>query len=220
MNIRHHPDDATLVAYTAGAVSEGMSLVVAAHLDLCPQCRARVRDATDLGGALLTGLDPAPLGDGALAAALARIDAGSRWGARTGEAPPAPLCLRSPRDPGALAAGGVGPDPLARPGPRDQTLSLPRGGQRRRHGAAAGHCTRHRPAPPRPRRDRADPGLARVLRRRDRSLPGRDLADLDPGVQHQPVADTQTPCVCLIATDARLRFSGVLGRLFQPLVGI
>jgi len=47
-----------------------------------------------------------------------------------------------------------------------------------------------------------------------------DLADLDPSAKHQPVADTDRPCMCLIATDARLRFSGVLRRLFQPLVGI
>ncbi|HSQ07447.1 MAG TPA: hypothetical protein VLM84_07140, partial [Chromatiaceae bacterium] len=47
-----------------------------------------------------------------------------------------------------------------------------------------------------------------------------DLADLDPSAKHQPVADTDRPGICLLATDARLRFSGVLGRLFQPLVGI
>ena len=46
-----------------------------------------------------------------------------------------------------------------------------------------------------------------------------DLADLDPSIQHQPVADTDAHCVCLIATDARLRFTGVLRRMLQPLVG-
>ena len=83
MSIRHHPDDATLVAYAAGAVTEGISLVVAAHLDLCPQCRARVRDATDLGvrpGAdgpafTLAFLDP-PYGRGLGATALACLREG------------------------------------------------------------------------------------------------------------------------------------------------
>ena len=48
-----------------------------------------------------------------------------------------------------------------------------------------------------------------------------DLADLAPSAQHQPVADTDTPC---ISPDRHRRAGcaspGVLGRLFQPLVGI
>jgi len=47
-----------------------------------------------------------------------------------------------------------------------------------------------------------------------------DLADLDASVNHQPVADTDQPCICLIATDQRLKFSGALNRMLQPLVGI
>ena len=47
-----------------------------------------------------------------------------------------------------------------------------------------------------------------------------DLADLDSSVHHQPIADTDKPCVCLIATDQRLKFSGALNRMMQPLVGI
>jgi putative transcriptional regulator len=47
-----------------------------------------------------------------------------------------------------------------------------------------------------------------------------DLADLDDSVSHQPVADTNEPCICLIATDERLRFTGMFSRLIQPLVGL
>jgi putative transcriptional regulator len=47
-----------------------------------------------------------------------------------------------------------------------------------------------------------------------------DLADLDDSVCHKPVADTDQPCICLIATDERLRFSGVLGRMLRPFIGI
>jgi putative transcriptional regulator len=47
-----------------------------------------------------------------------------------------------------------------------------------------------------------------------------DLADLDSSAHHQPVADTGEPCICLIATDDRLRFSSVFSRMLQPLVGI
>ena len=47
-----------------------------------------------------------------------------------------------------------------------------------------------------------------------------DLADLDPSVDHQPVSDGEEPCICLIATDDRLHFSGAFSRMLQPLIGI
>ena len=50
MTLIHHADDATLMAYAAGAVTEGFSLVIAAHLEQCPRCRNRVADAESLGG--------------------------------------------------------------------------------------------------------------------------------------------------------------------------
>jgi len=56
MNLRHHLDDATLMAYAAGAVTEGFSLVIAAHLELCGRCRDRVAEAEALGGRLLDSL--------------------------------------------------------------------------------------------------------------------------------------------------------------------
>ena len=218
MNIRHHPDDATLVAYAAGTVTEGISLVVAAHLELCPQCRARVREATDLGGALLAGLDPAPLGEGALAAALALIDAQG-----DPEPPPHPR----PRSVGGLPAtlapwlpAGLDGAPWRALVPGIRHFRFPGVDS----GAGTVRLLAIAPGTALPHHGHGGTELTLVLRGSFADEIGRfqagDLADLDPSVQHQPVADTDTPCVCLIATDARLRFSGVLGRLFQPLVGI
>jgi putative transcriptional regulator len=218
MNIRHHPDDSTLVAYAAGAVTEGISLVVAAHLELCPQCRARVQEATDLGGVLLAGLDPAPMGEGALAAALARIEADI-------EGEPAPP--HTPRAVDGLPAtlvpwlpAGLDRVPWRALVPGIRHFRFPGvdsgGGTVRLLAIAPGTALPHH--------GHGGTELTLVLRGSfadeiGRFAPG-DLADLDPSIQHQPVADTDTPCICLIATDARLRFSGVVGRLFQPLVGI
>jgi putative transcriptional regulator len=218
MNIRHHPDDSTLVAYAAGAVTEGISLVVAAHLELCPQCRARVRDATDLGGVLLAGLDPTTVGEGALAAALARIEADI-------EGEPAPPL--KPRAVDGLPAtlvpwlpAGLDRVPWRALVPGIRHFRFPGvdsgGGTVRLLAIAPGTALPHH--------GHGGTELTLVLRGSfadeiGRFAPG-DLADLDPSIQHQPVADTDTPCICLIATDARLRFSGVVGRLFQPLVGI
>ena len=47
-----------------------------------------------------------------------------------------------------------------------------------------------------------------------------DVADLDDQVKHQPIVDTEQECICLIATDAPLQFTGFMGRLAQPFIGL
>lgn len=74
MTIMHHPDEGALVAYASGASDEAVSLVIAAHLTLCPQCRGAVAVAEVAGGSLLSGLAPAPLSDDALKSVLSRLD--------------------------------------------------------------------------------------------------------------------------------------------------
>jgi putative transcriptional regulator len=218
MSIRHHPDDATLVGYAAGALSEGISLVVAAHLELCPQCRARVRDGCDLGGALMAGSAGAPLRDGALAAALARIDT---------EPEPEPIRAPRPRTVAGLPAtldrwlpAGLDGVPWRALVPGIRHFRFPGVDS----GAGTVRLLAIAPGTALPHHGHGGTELTLILSGSFADEIGRfqagDLADLDPSVQHQPVADTDRPCVCLIATDARLRFSGVLGRLFQPLVGI
>jgi len=47
-----------------------------------------------------------------------------------------------------------------------------------------------------------------------------DIADLDNDDVHQPVVDTHEPCIALIATHSPVRYTGVLGKIMQPFVGI
>jgi putative transcriptional regulator len=42
-----------------------------------------------------------------------------------------------------------------------------------------------------------------------------DVEIADSGVQHIPVADIHEDCICLAVTDAPLRFTGFLPRIFQ-----
>lgn len=44
-----------------------------------------------------------------------------------------------------------------------------------------------------------------------------DIADLDSGVEHQPVTVPGTACICVSALDAPLRFPGWLAQRLQPL---
>ena len=53
MTISHHPGEALLLDYASGALGEGWSLAIAAHLALCPDCRRLQADMEAIGGALL-----------------------------------------------------------------------------------------------------------------------------------------------------------------------
>jgi putative transcriptional regulator len=53
----------------------------------------------------------------------------------------------------------------------------------------------------------------------DRFGPG-DVELADAATEHRPVAEDWDDCICLAASDARLRFKGLLPRLAQPLLRI
>lgn len=220
-SIHHHPDDATLMSYSAGALTEGFNLVIAAHLEFCPHCRQRAREAEAVGGALLEALPAAPATSTGLAQVWDKID--------QQPAPhpqPQPKTIRSPRDDGM---------------PRVLEEYLPHGLSGinwrrlvpgiRQHvfqglDSAAGTVRLFAIAPGTsiPQHSHGGSELTLVLKGSygdeiGRFSPG-DLADLDDAVQHQPVADTAEPCICLIATDDKLKFPDVFSRMLQPLVGI
>jgi putative transcriptional regulator len=47
-----------------------------------------------------------------------------------------------------------------------------------------------------------------------------DLAEHDEQDRHEPAVAGDEECLCLIATEAPLRFTGLVPRLMQPLFGI
>ena len=75
MKPTHHIDDATLLSYSAGALPAALVVVASAHLERCPECRDRLLDADQIGGALMQQqrVDTPPAED-ARAAMLALLD--------------------------------------------------------------------------------------------------------------------------------------------------
>lgn len=47
-----------------------------------------------------------------------------------------------------------------------------------------------------------------------------DIADLDDEIEHRPVADEMSGCICLIASERKARFKGLIARLMQPFIGV
>jgi putative transcriptional regulator len=219
--IQHHPSDATLVAYAAGSTVEGISLVVACHLAFCAACREMVVEAEAIGGGLLDDLDPASLDASARDEMLALLDA-------PGVAQPALPAVVDPSMPGPLTrylAGRNGRGVAALPwrplwpGIRHVNL-LPRDAK-----GANLRLLRIAPGSAMPHHGHNGTELTLVLEGSFADEIGRftrgDVAEVDVEIEHRPVVDSAEACVCLIATDAPLRFGGgLLGRIAQRFVRI
>ncbi|MCK6449561.1 MAG: ChrR family anti-sigma-E factor [Alphaproteobacteria bacterium] len=211
----HHPDEALLLDYAAGALGEAESLAVATHLALCPDCRHEVADLESVGGAMLEEIEPAPLSGDSRAAVMARLD----------EAPPA-----TPRRRPVPVAPGVAGLPL--PEPLRSYLGETGPSWRRIMAGVAEHQILAGPDGYRAVLLRIEPEIAMpVHTHRDREhtlvLAGGftdafghflrgDFSSTDPSVTHQPVADPGEPCICLAITTAPLRLTGRWARFLNP----
>ncbi len=58
----HHPDDLTLLEYSAGSLGLAQALAVSVHLGFCMQCQSQLRKLNALGGVLLSEANPASIG--------------------------------------------------------------------------------------------------------------------------------------------------------------
>lgn len=216
MTITHHPDPSTLMSYAAGSLPETLSAVVAAHAAMCPCCRKEVRAMETIGGAVLDGLAPTPVASGAPTVSLDSLRHANSTPAaqRLGEGeipPPVARLVGTDIDKLPWRRLGIGlwhvPLPVAR-------------------GSGGGDLRLIRVAPGQsmPEHGHGGTELTLVLRGAYADETGcyraGDVADLGDDVEHKPTADKTEGCVCLIASDARMRFKGLLARLIQPLTGI
>lgn len=217
MTPKHHPDPSTIVAYAAGSVTEGFSLVVAAHLEYCKQCQLEVSEVEQLGGSLLEQLPPVDMKDQNLKQLWASID-GPTY-------PEQAHCSVTAENGLPAVLSPFLSDDLE----KVEWRTLVPGIQQKRLadvGSEKGSVRLLRIAQGVKIPNHAHLGteLTLILQGSYSDGLGRfepgDLSDLDSSVQHQPFVDSDQPCVCLIATDQPLRFNSVLHRVIQPLIGI
>jgi putative transcriptional regulator len=76
--IKHHLTDNIVMAYAAGTLPEAFNLVVATHVSMCDECRARVEAHEAVGGVVLEDVAEIALDDDALDACFAKIEAGPK----------------------------------------------------------------------------------------------------------------------------------------------
>lgn len=214
MTIRHHLTDQLLMAYSAGDLPEAFNLVVATHVSLCDDCRARLAAFDAVGGAVIETGDVAEMNDDSLTACLARIDglpqANARRPLKRAGIFPAPLADYVGGGPNKVKWRnlGMGVRQAILPTGKDASarlLYIPGGQAVPDHGHRGLELTLVLQGAFRDEKDRFGPG---------------DIEIADEAMEHTPVAEEGEVCICLAATDAPLRFNAIIPRIAQPFLRI
>jgi putative transcriptional regulator len=212
--IAHHPDDASLMSFAAGSLPDSLAVVIASHCSICQSCAGEVRKMERIGSALFAGLAPSPLIRGTPHKALLGLEADIMGAA---DAEPA---LRNCEVPAPIRhlvgtsldeirwqrlVPGVWHAPIMPGKPERGDLRL----------------LKVEPGRAMPDHGHGGSELTMILRGAYHDRVGRfttgDVADLDDSVEHQPIADAETGCICIIASEKQAVFKGFIARLIQPL---
>lgn len=222
MSISHHLTDESIQDYASGSLSMPMETLVACHLTVCSSCRNKVSLAESLGGSLFDDIDSVSVSMSA-SDLLARASAMPSHSAplTNAESKPIPKVTGVPRPLARLL-----PAPLQEldwrriaPGIKQHNLS----DQHRKHGAF--QLLHLEPGTVLSAHSHNDRELTYLVAGSYTDETGTfkvgDIADLDSNEHtHQPVVDSEVPCIALIATQSPVNYSGVLGKIMQPFVGI
>jgi putative transcriptional regulator len=194
------------MGYSAGQLPEAFNLVVAVHLSMCDDCKARLGAFDAVGGALMDDCGVAMAGD-SLAATMDRLTRTAPAAPRRASSVlPSPLMdyIGGDLDAVKWRSIGMGVRQAILPTEKGATarlLYIPAGQKVPDHGHRGTELTLVLQGAFRDETDMFGPG---------------DLEIADEDLNHQPIAEAGADCICLAATDAPLRFNGVLQRLAQP----
>ena len=219
MTISHHPGEALLLDYASGALVEGWSLAIAAHLALCPACRRLQADMEAIGGALLAETPRSSTGGLSFDNILSRLDEPNDEVARPVAGPAAGATPILPDPLRGYLGGDVDAVDWQRLGLGASQALIPTS-----DATTTARLLRIPAGRPVPVHTHGGLELTLVLDGLFSDATGSygrgDLQEADEMLQHQPHASAEKDCICLAVTDAPLRFKSLAARLVQPLLGI
>ncbi len=213
--IRHHLTEPLLMGYAAGTLPEAFNLVIATHITMCDTCRAALAEYEAVGGEVMLEAEPVDVAEDALAATLARIDGSpvqemSRPARKADSIFPGPLqdYISGDLDTLKWRKVGGGVSQLVLKTSKDASvrlLRIPAGTAVPDHGHRGTELTLVLQGAFTDEEDRFGTG---------------DVEVANEDLNHTPVAESGMDCICLAATDAPLRFNGLIPRIAQRFVGI
>ena len=219
MTIKQHLDISTLMSFSSGSLSEPLSAVVAAHLDLCPTCRAQFEELDILGSVLMETLEPSELNQPVpeletVADRSQEPETGGPGHANSDDTREFIESIRALKDGDSSSVKWrwMGPGihyaklPLSKDVEGDlRLLKIAPGQKLPEHGHNGTELTLVLSGAYKDETGYYGPG---------------DISDLDEDVEHQPIVEPGQDCICLIGFDQSARFKGVVSRIMQPLSGM
>jgi putative transcriptional regulator len=217
LSIDHHLDDATILAYAAGTLDEAFNVVVASHIAWCKTCREASQQAALIGGEVLGSLEDTAVSDLCRTKTLSMLDRATvhRFPKRTETRGEVPGPLHN-----LLGGKSLAELQWKTKAPGLATYDLPL--------SAASHgklfLMRIGAGKAMPEHGHGGEEITLILSgayndRFGRFAPG-DVADVDEEIEHQPIVERNSVCICLVATEAPTRFKSWPARLLQRFIGI
>ncbi|MFK7744305.1 MAG: ChrR family anti-sigma-E factor [Roseobacter sp.] len=213
-HIKHHLNDAILMAYSAGTLPEAFNLMVATHLSLCDTCRAQAATFEALGGELLEQDDIVNVTGSSFDSTMALIDGGDilapEASTSTAGVLPKPLQDYVGGDLDAIKwkSIGMGVKQAILHTSKDASarlLLIPAGTAMPDHGHHGTEMTMV---------------LKGAFQDDDDYFARGDVEIADSDLHHTPVADIHEDCVCLAVADAPLHFDRLLPKIAQRFLRI
>lgn len=208
--ISHHIPEPMLAAYAAGTLPHAFSLVVATHISMCEECRAVVQAHEAVGGVLIEDTGAIAVSDTMKSDLLSLLD---------DPIPEAPVYARTGPYPGPVVEALSGRSPRWKKlgmGVRQDILAEDKHGSVRLLYIPPGQAVP----------DHGHNGLELTLVLQGSftdetgSFAVGDVEVADETLEHTPIAGAGQACICLAATDARLKFNAFVPRLLQPIFRI
>jgi putative transcriptional regulator len=205
-----------LLDYASGAAPEPVALAMATYIDLNPQAEVAYRRLTNIGGALLEDIAPAPVNEDRLHRLLARLDAEPieepvTEAASTLSSLPSPLAPYVGDSIDSLRWKTLAPGveeyvlPTSVQGFRTSLLRIAPGKAMPNHGHRGEEIT----------------VVIEGAYTAGGACYGRgDIEVADDSVEHKPVADADVGCLCLAVQSAPMRLTGVLGWVINPFLKV
>jgi len=211
-----HPREELLLAHASGNLKGPFSVLIGSHVALCDSCRAAQRRLEAIGGALLDELGTEGSSDRSLAATFARLDepvARPTTGRAADQDPetvrrlPRPLRHFIDKPIAALpwkqVMRGLSVVEFETPESKGMRVQL----------------LLSRPGQALPRHRHFGTEMTLVLTgglKADDAHYGRgDMMVVEPGMEHQPVAEEGEDCLSFAVADGPLRFTALVPRLWQ-----
>ena len=229
MNIQHHLDVTTLMAYATGNLSEAFSTAVSTHLSMCQTCRDKLAELEMIGGALLDHVEPVDITAETRENLEKQFDLLMQEDCSSDISPdlikiekqtqniecdilpyPLPQIMKHSYDDikWKFLAPGIHSYKLP--------LSAQSQGDLRLLKIAPGYSM--------PEHGHHGAELTLVLSGSYSDKYGQycrgDVADLDHDDEHQPIADIGQECICLFASEKTVKFKGLVPKLLQPIIGV